>query len=318
MGRYGSAAVTLVLVFGFAVATDVAGQDRAQELPVPIWSAPELEASGPGEPLLPPANWLDPSGSGLMETPAEVGGVEGERIVVESESIPAASRWMEPWSWFPWGGWENSAELGLNGATGNTESMTLQTGARFKRKTDLHLFDLRLLQNRTHNAGVTAQNNALLYADYERSLGESPWNLFLKQGLEYDELRAFDLRYFINSGFGYRWIDTEGLLLSTRFGAGASRDYGGVDDEWTPEALFGITYEHQVNPRNKLVAKVDYFPAWEDFSDYRTISDLGWEFLLSELPNLSLKLGAVHRHDSQPGEARPNDLNYSALLLYKF
>ncbi len=131
-------------------------------------------------------------------------------------------------------------------------------------------------------------------------------------------MRAFDLRYFINSGLGYNWIDADGLLLSTKMGVGGSREFGGIDDHWTPEALLGASYEHQANARNKLVAKLDYYPALDDISNFRTITDLSWEHLLSESPSLSLKFGALHRHDSQPGESVPNDLNYSALLLYKF
>jgi hypothetical protein len=256
---------------------------------------------------------------GLMEPPPPLGDLPPSVFDAPQTQQVSGPVWYYPWTWLPLDGWENSAELGLNGATGNTESLTIQSGARFKRKTDINMFELRLLQNRTHNTGVISQNNVLLYADYERNLGQSKWSYFIKQGLEYDELRAFDLRYFINSGLSYKWIDADGLLLSTRFGAGASKEFGGVSDEWVPEALFGATYEHQFNKRNKLVARVDYYPAWEDFADYRTITDLAWEYLLSEERNLSLKLGALHRHDSIPtGAARPNDLNYSAMLLYKF
>lgn len=255
---------------------------------------------------------------GLTEPPPPLAELPASVFDVPTEPSPSSPIWYQPWTWIPLDGWENSAELGLNGATGNTESMTLQSGARFKRKTDWTAFDLRLLQNRTHNAGTIAQNNVLLYADFERKLAQSRWNYFIKQGLEYDELRNFDLRYFINSGLGYNWVEREGLVISSRFGAGASRDFGGPVDDWTPEALFGATYEHQFDPRNKLVAKFDYFPAWDDFADYRTITDLAWEYLLSEDRNLSLKLGTLHRHDSQPNGARRNDLNYSALLLYKF
>jgi len=322
MSRLGGLVLASFLAIGVTIDHGVSAQEQ---LGVPAY----LNSPGDGEPgsgvpgqaapqpLPIEHDWAVPSGSGLLESPTfEVLPAPAETEVEMSRTARLAQ--MQPWSWFPWNGWENSAELGLNGATGNTESMTLQTGARFKRKTAWNMFDLRLLQNRTHNSGVIAQNNVLLYGDFERSLGESAWNVFVKQGLEYDELRAFDLRYFINSGLGYNWIDADGLLLSTRVGAGASRDFGGVDDRWKPEALLGATYEHQVNARHKLIAKLDYYPAWEDFSDFRTIADLSWEYLLAEAPSLSLKFGAMHRHDSQPGEAFPNDLNYSALLLYKF
>ncbi len=228
------------------------------------------------------------------------------------------SAWYSALNWLPWDGWVNSAELGINGSTGNAESFSFQAGARFKRKTDINLMDLRLTHNRTSAASNETQNNALLYADYERFFGDSPWTGFLKNGLEYDEFKAFDLRYNINAGIGYRLFNTKDLQLKGRFGAGTSREFGGPDNRWVPEALFGADYEHQVNKRNKVIAKLDYFPEWTDFDNFRFISDLAWEILLDESGNMSLKLGAMDRYDSTPNGRKPNDLNYTALLLYKF
>lgn len=268
-----------------------------------------------------PSYYGNSSNEGLQQPPPPLGDLPPSvfDLARHSETPVSGLSWYKPWTWIPLDGWQNSAEAGINGATGNTESLTVQTGARFKRKTEQNLFDLRLLQNRTKTAGQISQNNVLLYGDFERKLGGSKWNNFIKQGLEYDELKAFNARYFINTGLGYNWIDVDGLLFSTRFGAGTSREFGGPNDKWIPEALFGTTYDHQVNKRNKLVAKFDYFPNWTDFGDYRTISDLSWEYLMSEERNLSLKLGALHRYDSQPsGAAKPSDLNYSLMLLYKF
>lgn len=279
-----------------------------------IWSQDWLTDNSARIPALP-----DLPEPGLMQPPPPLADMPPSVFDIRTKPDEAQLVWYKPWTWFPWDGWENSAEIGLNGATGNTEAVTIQSGARFKRKTEINSFDLRLLQNRTQTAGLVSQDNVLLYGDLERKLGASAWNVFVKQGLEFDELKAFDLRYFLNGGLGYNWIDANGLLFSTRFGAGASREFGGPDDRWTPEALFGATYDHQVNKRNKLVAKFDYFPAWDDFSDYRTITDVAWEYLLSEESNLSLKLGTLHRYESQPsGARRPSDLNYSLLLLYKF
>jgi len=158
----------------------------------------------------------------------------------------------------------------------------------------------------------------LMYADFERFLGDTPWTFFIKNGLEYDEFKAFDLRYNINSGLGYSFVRTDDLTLVGRFGAGVSREFGGPDDSWSPEALFGGDYEHQVTERHKLICKIDYFPEWDDFNNFRLVSDVAWEYLLDADGNLSFKLGANDRYDSTPNGRRPNDVNYSALLLYKF
>jgi putative salt-induced outer membrane protein YdiY len=238
---------------------------------------------------------------------------------IEMPSKPTAGiDWYNPWTWIPKDHWTNSAELGINGSSGNAESFSIQTGTRFKRKSDFTLFDLRLTHNRTSANGVETQNNTLLYTDFERNLGESKWSYFVKNGLEWDAFKAFDLRFFVNSGLSYNIYNTKDLKLSGRFGSGTSREFGGPDNRWVPEALFGFDYEHQVNSRNKLIARLDYFPDWTNFADYRMVSDVSWEYLLDEKGNLSVKLGALDRYDSTPNGRKPNDVNYSALLLYKF
>lgn len=261
----------------------------------------------PSEGLLQPPPPLQP------DTPPSV-----FEEVAAGESVVAAQSWYSPWTWVPLDGWENSAELGVNGSAGNTESSSFQTGTRLKRKSDYTLFDLRATYNRTSSGGTETQNNALIYTNWERFLGKSPWTLFVKNGLEFDKFKAFDYRYNLNSGLGYQFFKTDDLTLTGRFGAGVSHEFGGPDDRWVPEALFGGDYEHQVNARNKLLAKIDYFPEWANFSNYRLVSDVAWEYLISADGNLSFKLGATDRYDSTPNGRKPNDVNYSALILYKF
>jgi hypothetical protein len=117
---------------------------------------------------------------------------------------------------------------------------------------------------------------------------------------------------------GYYWIRDDNGSLITRFGSGASRELGAPDDDWTPEAVFGIEADRQITKRQKVRAKVDYFPAWEDFGNYRLVTDFSWEILLDGTDNLSLKLSVNDRYDSTPQGVLPNDIYYSALILYKF
>jgi putative salt-induced outer membrane protein YdiY len=272
-------------------------------------------------PVLSPSPHGDPIA--LAPTTAEL------TAAIESESLPDLPPdlnyiepdkplWYYPWVWVPLDGWTNSAELGMNGSSGNAKSFSFQAGTRFKRKTEINLFDLRLTHNRTVNNGTEKQNNALMYHDLDRYFGESRWSAFVKNGLEYDRFKAFDLRYNINVGLGYSWIKRENLTLKGRFGSGTSREFGGPEDRWVMEALFGGDYEHQWNKRNKWIARIDYFPEWADFGNYRIVSDVSWELLWDEIGNLSLKVGAMDRYDSTPGGRQPNDVTYSMLLLYKF
>ncbi len=231
-----------------------------------------------------------------------------EKEVVQWYQYP--QRWMK--------GWDSNAEFGINGSDGNATTLALQTGLELKRKSDLHDFAIDFDYRQASTRQQTTENNGRVNVDYDRLIADTSWALFGKFGMEWDQFKAFDLRLNLNGGLGYHWIREDNASLVTRFGAGASREIGAPIDEWTPEAVFGIDSERQLNSRNKVTAKLDYFPAWEDFSDFRVVADAAWEILLDDSDNLSLKLAATDRYDSTPQGAKPNDIYYSLLLLYKF
>lgn len=215
-------------------------------------------------------------------------------------------------------GWDNHAEFGIDGSDGNSDTLALQTGLELKRKTDLYTLAFDFDYRQASTSGVTSENNGRFNTDFDRLIGDSSWTMFTKLGLEWDKFKAFDLRVNINGGAGYYWVKDDDSTLITRIGAGASREMGAVDDDWIPEGVFGVEAEHQLTQRQKLKGKIDYFPAWENFNDFRLVSDFAWEILLDGAENLSLKLALTDRYDSTPQGAKPNDVYYSFLLLYKF
>lgn len=227
------------------------------------------------------------------------------------------SWYTDAWRWVT-KGWTNHIELGIDGSQGNSDTFAFQTGAEIRRKTDIDTlafdFDYRSVTSRD----ITTEDNGRFNVDYDRLINGTPWSLFSKFGLEWDEFKVFDLRLNLNGGLGYHWIRNDRSTFVTRFGAGASREIGAPDDDWVPEALLGFEGEHQVNQYNKIRAKIDYFPDWGDFGNYRVVSDFSWEILIGGSDNLSLKLGLNDRYDSTPqGGADANDFFYSLLLLVK-
>ena len=232
-------------------------------------------------------------------------------------SQQTTSWYTDAWRWVTTG-WTNHIELGIDGSQGNSDTFAFQTGAEIRRKTDIETlafdFDYRSVTSRD----ITTEDNGRFNVDYDRLVNGTPWSLFSKFGLEWDEFKAFDLRLNLSGGLGYHWIRDDRSTFVTRFGAGASREIGAPDDDWVPEALLGFEGEHQVNQYNKIRAKVDYFPDWGDFGNYRVVSDFSWEILIGGSDNLSLKLGLNDRYDSTPqGGADANDFFYSLLLLVK-
>ncbi len=231
--------------------------------------------------------------------------------------LESSEAWYSPMNWFGPEMWEGSVEVGLNAASGNTESVSLRTGAKLTRETDSTKGLVELTYARNEANGVETQHFAQGEARGDFKFAESPWTLFQISRLLYDEFRPFDVRLSFSAGLGYRFWDSENLKLTGRFGPAVSHEVGGVDDSWVPEALFGVDWEQKLTERQKITMTTDYFPAWEDFNDYRIVSNVAWEVLLDEASNLSLKLAAIDNYDSTPSGARPNDINYSLLLLWK-
>jgi len=259
--------------------------------------------------------------AGTEPSPAPVAAVTDpaeNAVAVEQPPLEEqVIRWYQyPRRWMQ--GWDSHAEFGIDGSDGNADTLAIQTGLETKRKTDLHTFAIDIDYRHVTSRSSTTENNGRLNADYDRLVANSAWSAFSKLGLEWDRFKAFDLRLNLNGGVGYHWIRQDDASLVSRVGAGASREFGAPIDQWTPEAVFGIEAERQVNDRNKLKGKLDYFPAWEDFGDFRLVADAAWEILLDDSENLSLKLAVTDRYDSTPQGAEPNDVYYSLLLLYKF
>ncbi|HJN12469.1 MAG TPA: DUF481 domain-containing protein [Pirellulaceae bacterium] len=229
----------------------------------------------------------------------------------------ATESWIQPREWFLLGETSGSVELGINGSDGNSEALSLQTGFDLKQKTDVDELRFDLTYNKATADGVQTQHNSLFNASYEWTIDESKWDLFLREATEYDEFKAFNLRIAINAGVGYDVIKTDATIWKIRCGAGSSTEIGGPADEWVPEGVFGVDFERQLSNRQKISLTGDYFPDWSDFTNYRIVSEASYEVLLNEEHNLNLKMSMQDRYDSTPNGARPNDINYSVLLLWK-
>jgi putative salt-induced outer membrane protein YdiY len=268
-------------------------------------------------PELPPNVEVDlpmPSDPSSPIGQAIAAGETGETAPLEEETV---SWYQVPWNWVT-RGWDNHAQLGLDGSSGNSPTLAFQMGMELKRKTDRYTLRMDFDYRKASASGVTTEDNGRYNLDYDQLFNDSKWSAFGKFGAEWDQFKAFDSRLNVNSGLGYHFLRSDDASLSTKFGAGASQEIGAPDDAWKPEAVFGVDGEYQLNRYNKMKARVDFFPAWEDFSDYRMVTDLAWEILLDDKDNLSLKLALTDRYDSTPQGAKPNDIYYSLLLLVKF
>jgi putative salt-induced outer membrane protein YdiY len=242
---------------------------------------------------------------------------EGERIAAEGED-PALDEIAEPTSF--WEGWTTSAELGLNGSTGNTERFNIRAGLSTERLTTLMESRGSLTYSLGTEEGSTTENKFQALARNDWLVPSSRWRYYARGSADYDEFQEWDWLLAADVGVGYDFIDNEEFLLIGRTGLGVSQKVGGdVDDRFRVEAIVGGDFEWQITERQKLFVTADYYQAINIWPAYRVTSQGGWEVMVDPESNLSLRLGYDLKYDSKPGEdSKRTDLDYFALLVWTF
>jgi len=265
----------------------------------------------PGLSLLPPVD--DPAGQILPEAVPP-----GSATPLEEQEVILSDPGWQVWSPSFWDPWEGNVELGLNGTEGNSQTFNVRFGMTARHNTPTFVQTLQVTSIQKSADGVTTANTALIDGRLEWPMPQSRWNYFIHGLWEYDEFKAFQYRVSADTGPGYEFIQTETTTLLGRSGLSVSHEVGGPDNAWNPEILFGGELRHRFNPTHLISAKVEYYPTITEWSDYRLNSQASWEIALSAARGLSLKLSVIDRYDSSPEGARPNDLDYSTLLLWTF
>jgi hypothetical protein len=284
------AAIVIALVGSPALAQDIAFElDGLTRLP---------PMDAPVETLPPPAASVAPE-------------------ALDGKIVDPAPAW-EVWSPAFWDPWEGSVELGLSGTEGNSQTFNVRFGLTAKHKTDFLHQTLQITSIQKSADGVTTANTALVDGRLDWPMPASRWSYHVHSLVEYDQFKAFDYRVSGDTGFGYELIQTPATRLIGRSGISTSVEVGGPDNRLNPELNFGGEFKHKFNPTHSIGGKIDYFPNVSDWRDCRINSQASWEIALSQVWGLSLKLSVIDRYDSTPHGARPNDLDYSTLLLWQF
>jgi putative salt-induced outer membrane protein YdiY len=214
--------------------------------------------------------------------------------------------------------WEGRVEAGLNGSDGNTERFNTRLGAHAVRKTTADVLTLDFIYAKSTQNGDETENKALFTGKNEWLFGDDPWFLYAYTTAEYDAFQAWDVRVTAGLGCGYKWIKNDCTSLATRLGAGFSREIGGPENRFAPELNLGLDLEHKLTERQKFTTTVDVFPDLGDLGEFRAIVKAAWECLIDPTHNLSLQIGVLDRYDSTPEGAKRNDIDYFALLVWKF
>jgi len=280
-----------------------------------------------GQPIASPSPIAGRSGLPLSETftPSSIfpsSPTPKPKVIVVAEGPPEPESKPE-WSLLPPRlpkPWSGGADLGINGASGNSEVFNFRGSWNVRRKTESNVLTSDFLYVYSVQNSTTNTQQALFNTRDEILFASSKWSLFAANQIEYDELRAFRFRVGIYGGVGYTVLDNSRTTLRTRVGVGAVRELGsdGAESRWISEAIFGYDFRQKVTEYSSVITILDLYPRIDNFGEYRIRARLAYEWVIDPDTGTVLRFGIQDRFDSDPGNAKRNDLTYFTTLGLKF
>ena len=215
--------------------------------------------------------------------------------------------------------WDGSFAFGLNGTTGNSENLDINLNVDASRETDMAITDLLLNYFYASNQAGATKDRLYVQGRQDRKLANPNFSWYYSAFYEQDRFQAFDYRLGAHTGLGILLYEYGDRFLKARVGGGASREVGGIDDDWIPELQFGLDWERHISERTRLFANTDMYPNVTDFGDYRINTQAGIETLLDPALDMRLRAFIFNWYDStpDPGDTE-NSLDYGLSLVFGF
>lgn len=239
-------------------------------------------------------------------------------VVTQSDAVQPALE--SETGFFSWDAWEKSVDIGLNGASGNSENVNFRINLGAERNTDKMETKLNALYRLTTSDGDETENRFRFDVRNDWLPPEgSKIRWWAQASYEFDEFQAWDSRISGAAGIGYEFIKNDKHTLVGRLGFGGSQTYGDMDEDFRPEAVAGLDYTWNIKDGQQFTAGTEVFLDVSETENFRANSYAQYEVLLDAESNLTFKTGVAHRYDSEPGAtAERSDVEYYASMGWKF
>lgn len=224
----------------------------------------------------------------------------------------------------PWGG---TADVSLNGNSGNTTNVSLHGEVNLRRET-VDAIDSILVtaDRRTERVAEPAPSTGTdrkvtdrrRYARFRKEwkMEESRWRPFFEVSTSHDFQKDYNELVTVGGGAGYLFTDEADETLIGRVGLAETKRFKATkksDEHWTLEALVGLDYRLDITDRQHLAAETTVFPSLADVGEFRSVSKAEWRLDLSDDSPWYYKLGLTHNYDSQvSAPTKKSDVNYYA------
>ncbi|MDT0619377.1 DUF481 domain-containing protein [Salinisphaera sp. P385] len=211
--------------------------------------------------------------------------------------------------------WSGQLLVGLGGTSGNSESRSLNFGARAKREAEDDRLFLNLLVNKAQQDGVESADEKIGTVRLERDFSER-FFVFAQTEAERDDFENIDFRSTTTLGPGYFFLERPGHQLKGRMGLGyeyIARNTG--QDESEAVLTLGYDYLLDVSDWFQFTHNLTVIPQVSDSpaDNFRVDSTLALEAPLGGSSLWSLAAQYRHQYNNNP-EPGVEDLDATYLL----
>jgi putative salt-induced outer membrane protein YdiY len=221
--------------------------------------------------------------------------------------------------------WKSRFDVGFSGSAGVTEDTNLRLAFKTAHKTPEHHYRIDATYIWETSRGDRTENKFTSGVRADWPIGGSPWNWFLQARYDYDEFQSWDHRFSAHGGVGYHLVNIDHDDGSDKFdfllrgGLGGRKEIGSIDEDFQPEALFGIDLDWHVSEKQEFHLGSTAYPDLDELGELRVITKAEYTIELDAMEGLVFAAGIDWEWQSQtdPG-IKPNDFNAYLSLGMKF
>ncbi|HWR32757.1 MAG TPA: DUF481 domain-containing protein [Chitinophagaceae bacterium] len=214
--------------------------------------------------------------------------------------------------------WKGNVDAGLTIQKGNKEALTTNIKTDFsweKTRYNMYFNGLLLFETKDNVKNADEQRGSL---KYERKHKIRLYS-FYQESVEHDEIEKLNLRSITSTGFGYRFVEREGLKYKSEIGPSFTYErFRDKVHQTSPGLRIGNSLDWQILPSTLFYFKADFLPVPADFADWRLESDIGLRHSLTK--SLSLNMNWINQYDNQPSaeNVSKNDATILSTIGYNF
>lgn len=197
--------------------------------------------------------------------------------------------------------WTYEASVDVAGKSGNSNQLGTAGEVRAELKTQQDTLQFYASYNRQVADHVKAADQLRIGTDYQNNFaGRLSW--YARDEGGFDRVKDINLYNIAAAGLGEDLIKEAKRTLTAR--AGLSFRYEDYSNPQTPQVKsvgLDLALNNEMEFTNsKLVNRITYDPAFEDFSNFRIIHESFYEIPLTN-PAWKLRLGLSNDYNSKPG-----------------